>query len=367
VVVGVTPASLICAATDPFNDDALSGLRFATGRQIEIRVARQSDWRSAYEQIYSREPAKSVALDERRLEREIDLVSDNVGDGPGARLVASIFEAAIAAGASDIHFEPRRHDLCIRLRVDGRMVSHQIAPADLAQPCVSRIKVIVNLDLGERRLTEATNGYALTYAYDADSNLLSMTWPDGQAQAFAYDSADHAISMGSAALPTTVGEQFTYDPAGRLTGVTRPNGFTTAITLDGASRLTGLAHSFSTTSYNVAYGLTYTPAGQAASRSLSNASYLWPSALAQNQTKAADGLNRDAGRTGTALSKASNLSACPLGLNSYHRRHPHHRLCNDRRIMPPNDLFPIFQQMLKSAATRPRVFARRVGAVLRAE
>ena len=145
-----------------------------------------------------------------------------------------------------------------------------------------------------RTLTEATNGYTLTYAYDADSNLLSMTWPDGQAQAFAYDSADHAISMGSAALPTTVGEQFTYDPAGRLTGVTRPNGFTTAITLDGASRLTGLAHGFSNATYNVAYGLTYTPAGQAASRSLSNASYLWPSSLAQNQTKAADGLNRDA-------------------------------------------------------------------------
>ena len=154
MVVGVTPSTLICAVTDPFNDDALSGLRFATGRQIELRVARQSDWRSAFEQIYSREPTKPVALDERRLEREIDLVSDNVGDGPGARLVASIFEAAIAAGASDIHFEPRRHDLCIRLRVDGRMVAQQIAPADLAQPCVSRIKVIANLDLGERRLPQ---------------------------------------------------------------------------------------------------------------------------------------------------------------------------------------------------------------------
>ena len=69
-------------------------------------------------------------------------------------MVASAFEAAIAAGASDIHFEPRRHDLRIRLRVDGRLIDHQTVSADLAAPAVSRVKVIANLDLGEKRLPQ---------------------------------------------------------------------------------------------------------------------------------------------------------------------------------------------------------------------
>ncbi|MGH1558145.1 ATPase, T2SS/T4P/T4SS family [Caulobacter segnis] len=54
----------------------------------------------------------------------------------------------MAAGASDIHFEPRRHDLRIRLRVDGRLLDHQVVSADLAAPAVSRVKVIANLEPG---------------------------------------------------------------------------------------------------------------------------------------------------------------------------------------------------------------------------
>jgi general secretion pathway protein E len=81
-------------------------------------------------------------------------VSDGVVEGGGARLVAEAFEEAIALGASDIHFEPRRHDLRVRLRVDGRMIDYRVVAADLAAPAVSRIKVIANLNLGERRLPQ---------------------------------------------------------------------------------------------------------------------------------------------------------------------------------------------------------------------
>jgi general secretion pathway protein E len=144
---------LICAACDPLDEEALSGLVFATGRTVSLLVARPADWRRTFELAFS-EDAAPVATDERRLEREIDQVSDVTSEGSGARLVASVFEAAIAAGASDIHFEPRRHDLQIRLRIDGRLVEHQTVSADLAAPAVSRVKVIANLDLGERRLPQ---------------------------------------------------------------------------------------------------------------------------------------------------------------------------------------------------------------------
>jgi len=147
--------SLVCAACDPLDDEALTGLVFATGCDVKILAARPSDWSREFERAFGApREVRQLATDERRLEREIDLVTDKSVEGSGARLVASAFEAAMAAGASDIHFEPTRHDLRIRLRVDGRLIDHQVVSADLAAPAVSRVKVIANLNLGERRLPQ---------------------------------------------------------------------------------------------------------------------------------------------------------------------------------------------------------------------
>ena len=151
----VTGPALVCAACDPLDDEALAGLVFAANRPVSVLAARPADWRRAFDERYGAEAAApSEALDERRLAREIDQVSDGSVEGSGARLVAEAFEEAIALGASDIHFEPRRHDLRVRLRVDGRMIDYRVVAADLAAPAVSRIKVIANLNLGERRLPQ---------------------------------------------------------------------------------------------------------------------------------------------------------------------------------------------------------------------
>lgn len=145
---------LVTAACDPLDEDALSGLTFAVGGRVSLMIARPADWSRAFSASFETAPSSPAQTDERRLEREIDQVADTGGEGGGARLVASVFEAAIAAGASDIHFEPRRHDLRVRLRIDGQLVDHRLVSADLAPAAVSRIKVIANLNLGERRLPQ---------------------------------------------------------------------------------------------------------------------------------------------------------------------------------------------------------------------
>jgi type II secretory ATPase GspE/PulE/Tfp pilus assembly ATPase PilB-like protein len=145
---------LVCAACDPLDDEAFSGLVFATSCKLTILAARPADWKREFEKAFGGGKEVAVAPDQRRLERELDLVSDSSSEGGGARLVASAFEAAIALGASDIHFEPTRNDFRIRLRVDGKLFEHQVVSIDLAAPAVSRVKVIANLNLGERRLPQ---------------------------------------------------------------------------------------------------------------------------------------------------------------------------------------------------------------------
>ncbi|MDZ4370705.1 MAG: ATPase, T2SS/T4P/T4SS family, partial [Phenylobacterium sp.] len=147
-------SALVCAACDPLDDEALAGLVFAAGGEVVLQAARPADWVREFERAFGGSRDVAARPDARRLERELDLVSDRSVEGAGARLVAGAFEAAIQAGASDIHFEPTRHDLRIRLRVDGRLVDHQTVSADLAAPAVSRVKVIANLNLGERRLPQ---------------------------------------------------------------------------------------------------------------------------------------------------------------------------------------------------------------------
>jgi len=146
--------SLLCAVCDPLDEEGLSGLVFATGKPVIALVAGPGEWRRAFEGRYPDSTPPEAEADERRLAREIDQVADATVEGGAARLVAAAFEEAIRLGASDIHFEPVRHQFKVRLRVDGRLVDHAAVTADLAAPAVSRIKVLAKLDLGERRLPQ---------------------------------------------------------------------------------------------------------------------------------------------------------------------------------------------------------------------
>jgi len=152
--VGEEGGVLRCAVCDPLDLESHAGLTFATGRSLKILVGRPAEWKREFEARLGEPEAAAPLLDRQRIEREADLVTDWASEGPGARLVALAFEAAVAMGASDIHFEPTRHELKVRLRVDGRLIDHDAVSIDLAAQAVSRVKVIANLNLGERRLPQ---------------------------------------------------------------------------------------------------------------------------------------------------------------------------------------------------------------------
>jgi len=217
---------LICAVCDPFDDEMRAGLSFATGREVRFVVARLGDWRRAFD-ADAYEIQSDAFLDERRVERDLAFVEDHGIEGQAVELVAQAFAAAVERNASDIHFEPRRNDLLIRLRVDGRMIDYITASADLVGPCVSRIKVLSNLNVGERRLPQDGRASFINAGRSIDVRVATSPTVFGEAAVLRLlDRASAPQDVASLNLPPHIGallDKALHTPHG-LFLVTGPTG-----------------------------------------------------------------------------------------------------------------------------------------------
>ena len=143
---------MVVALANPFDEDAVAGLAFATGLPVTPVVARGGDIDAAIDRLYRAEPAGEVEeeIDDADLERLKDLVSD----APVIRAVNRLIADAVDARASDIHLEPTDDRLAVRFRIDGMLREMPSKPAAMRAPIVSRIKVMANLNIAERRLPQ---------------------------------------------------------------------------------------------------------------------------------------------------------------------------------------------------------------------
>lgn len=80
--------------------------------------------------------------------------TSTLNEAPAVRLVEEMIDQAIARGASDIHLEPHEQGLRVRYRVDGILLDQQPLPLDYALQIISRIKVLANLDIAEKRIPQ---------------------------------------------------------------------------------------------------------------------------------------------------------------------------------------------------------------------
>ena len=143
---------VVIALANPLDHDAVSGLAFATGHPVTRVVARGGDIDAAIDRLYRAEPERDVEeeIDDADLERLKDLVSD----APVIRAVNRLIADAVDARASDIHLEPTDDRLQVRFRIDGMLREMAPKPAAMRAPIISRIKVMANLNIAERRLPQ---------------------------------------------------------------------------------------------------------------------------------------------------------------------------------------------------------------------
>jgi type IV pilus assembly protein PilB len=161
IPIGRSAGALTLAMIDPTNLSAVDDVSFRTGMRVFPVIARPSVIRQALEQFYETQTATlATALSEAESgtgEQEepnpLELRA-SADHAPVVRLVSMIFVEAIARGASDIHLEPGERFLQVRFRVDG-VLQDIMTPAKRLEPAlVSRIKIMANLDIAERRLPQ---------------------------------------------------------------------------------------------------------------------------------------------------------------------------------------------------------------------
>ncbi|MFQ5590936.1 MAG: GspE/PulE family protein, partial [Phycisphaerae bacterium] len=182
LVFGEVSGQLVAAVADPVDRSVMGALANRFERPIQYVVSPRYQIIEAADEIYGTARAKGG-----RLSATAPLASSVVPSSTtGLNMVEqldSILDEAVDRRASDVHVEPEKDRLRIRLRIDGRMMEVRAYPLEAAAALVSRIKVLATLDITERRLPQ-----------------------DGR---FSHRSFNQQVDVRVAVMPTSRGERVT--------------------------------------------------------------------------------------------------------------------------------------------------------------
>jgi type IV pilus assembly protein PilB len=158
--------SLIVAMSDPTNLNAMDDIKFLTNFSVEPVVASEPAVQAAIDRYYNAGPSYDEVMADFQLDDEdIDFRADEEeinalelerasADAPVVRLVNVLLLNAIRKGASDIHLEPYEKRIRVRYRIDGVLHEEMTPPLKLKNALVSRLKIMSQLDIAERRLPQ---------------------------------------------------------------------------------------------------------------------------------------------------------------------------------------------------------------------
>jgi type IV pilus assembly protein PilB len=164
VPVNRAGSTLVLASADPSNIFAIDDIKFLTGYNIDVVVATEDAIKAAIDRWYDRGDQLADVMADFD-DSDIDVISDDDDvdvnalaaeseDAPVVKLVNLILTDAIKRSASDIHIEPYEKLFRVRYRIDGVLYEVMKPPMKLKNALTSRVKIMSELDIAERRLPQ---------------------------------------------------------------------------------------------------------------------------------------------------------------------------------------------------------------------
>ena len=234
LILKETAGGLLVAMGDPtdiFNYDAIVK---ALKCSIELAAVRESDLLSTIDRMYSNsehlqslasEVGKDMSDSAVNLDRLIAVSSEN--DAPVVRLIQSIFDSAVKANASDIHVEPDENLLRIRRRIDGILHEQILDEKNITSAMVSRLKLMANADISERRLPQDGRFTVNVKERQIDVRLSTIPTQHGEGVVMRLlDQGNSVNSLDELGMPPTILSTFreTIHKPNGLILVTGPTG-----------------------------------------------------------------------------------------------------------------------------------------------
>ncbi|MDQ6914976.1 MAG: GspE/PulE family protein [Actinomycetota bacterium] len=149
--------TVIVAMVDPSNVLAVDDIAIMTGMEVRPAVASREDVAGLITRLNRLDDVvQQTAAQEEEEEGAGEVVDlrESADDAPVIKLVHSIVAQAVDQGASDVHFEPDGNEMRVRFRVDGVLASSATVPRRMVRGVVSRVKIMADLDISERRLPQ---------------------------------------------------------------------------------------------------------------------------------------------------------------------------------------------------------------------
>ena len=150
------------AMVNPSNIFAIDDIKFLTGLEVQPLIAPENDIKKAIDRYY--DSANSLASVMKSMEEEVEIVEeqpeeetgalDGVDQAPVVKLVNSLIADAVRKRASDIHVEPYEKTLRVRFRIDGVLYEMMAPPFKMKPAIISRLKIMAELDIAERRVPQ---------------------------------------------------------------------------------------------------------------------------------------------------------------------------------------------------------------------
>ena len=184
-----TDGSVHLAVADPSDTSVLRTMELTLGRATVREIAAFDEIEAALGiALEGAEPAadgEEVGVPEELFTGgdadDLDSLRDMASGAPVVRAVTELFERAIELRATDIHIEPFRGTLQVRLRVDGLLRNIPPPPADMARAIVSRVKILAGLNIAERRLPQDGRARVSVRGHELDLRVATMPTAQGEA------------------------------------------------------------------------------------------------------------------------------------------------------------------------------------------
>jgi len=156
IPVGYQGERLVVAMADPGNVLVIDDVRAITGLPVVVKVATRSDIEEAIRRVNRLDDSVADLSDLIDDEQDEDLskIEAAVEEAPIVRLVNTLISRAVNERASDLHIEPAERDLRVRFRIDGVLHEIMTTPKSVTGAVVSRLKIMAELDISERRVPQ---------------------------------------------------------------------------------------------------------------------------------------------------------------------------------------------------------------------